>query len=700
MIFDFGYLILVLALLLSVFGMVAGFWGGQLWSKGDATDPASPTPGNPAIASRQSLLALRLTESSFHAVFAVAALVGLAAGILWYGLLTDQFQISYIWNSSERSLPTFYKIASLWGGQAGSLLFWTLLLGLFSAVSAVTFRTSQRPLMPYVNATLLATLVFFLVLLVFSANPFEQIGIVPPDGRGLNPLLQNYWMVIHPVMLYLGWVGLSVPFAFAVAALLSKRLDRRWVRTVRRWTLIPWMFLSAGIIMGSQWAYMELGWGGYWAWDPVENASFLPWLTATAFLHSIIIQEQRGILKVWNVTLIWLTYTLVILGTFTTRSGIISSVHSFAQSPVGPYFLVFLTVTTVGFMLLLFQRMRYLQGENSIDSISSREAAFMANNWLFAGIAFVVLWGTFYPMFSEILTGERIAVAAPWFNRVAGPLFLLLFVLMGVGPLLGWRRTGASAFRRQFTWPGLVALLSVPVFLFTSRNVFPVAGLAICVFVAATIVQEFVRGMNARRRTKGEPFPMAMWGLLRRNGRRYGGYVVHFGIVLIGVAIIGNEFYQSTTHVTLSAGESVELSGYRLTFTSLDTRRNSNHTEVSAYLLVADSESGRLLDQIAPRRNIYDKAPDQPTSEVGLRMTPAEDVYVILNGWQPDGGSATFTIYVNPLTMWMWIGGVFVVLGTVVSAWPHPLPLRPPQPVSSAFSRRATAGQTPAWLRS
>ena len=700
MIFDFGYLILVLALLLSVFGMVAGFWGGQLWSKGNATDPASPTPGNPAIASRQSLLALRLTESSFHAVFAVAALVGLAAGILWYGLLTDQFQISYIWNSSERSLPTFYKIASLWGGQAGSLLFWTLLLGLFSAVSAVTFRTSQRPLMPYVNATLLATLVFFLVLLVFSANPFEQIGIVPPDGRGLNPLLQNYWMVIHPVMLYLGWVGLSVPFAFAVAALLSKRLDRRWVRTVRRWTLIPWMFLSAGIIMGSQWAYMELGWGGYWAWDPVENASFLPWLTATAFLHSIIIQEQRGILKVWNVTLIWLTYTLVILGTFTTRSGIISSVHSFAQSPVGPYFLVFLTVTTVGFMLLLFQRMRYLQGENSIDSISSREAAFMANNWLFAGIAFVVLWGTFYPMFSEILTGERIAVAAPWFNRVAGPLFLLLFVLMGVGPLLGWRRTGASAFRRQFTWPGLAALLSVPVFLFTSRNVFPVAGLAICVFVAATIVQEFVRGMIARRRTKGEPFPMAMWGLLRRNGRRYGGYVVHFGIVLIGVAIIGNEFYQTTTHVTLSAGESVELSGYRLTFTSLDTRRNSNHTEVSAYLLVADSESGRLLDQIAPRRNIYDKAPDQPTSEVGLRMTPAEDVYVILNGWQPDGGSATFTVYINPLTMWMWIGGVFVVLGTLVSAWPHPLPLRTPQPVSSAFSRRATAGQTPALLRS
>ena len=458
MIFDFGYMALVLSLILCAFGMAAGFWGGQLESR--EYDPVAPArrQGKTTGTLLNDSWSERLTETSFNSIYAVCGLVGIAALILWYGLFTDQFQISYIWNSSERSLPAFYKFAAMWGGQAGSLLFWTLLLSLFSTAAAVTFRNKQRSLMPYVNATLLATLLFFLTLLVFSANPFEQIGIVPSDGRGLNPLLQNYWMVIHPVMLYLGWVGLSVPFAFAVAALLSKRLDRRWVRTVRRWTLIPWMFLSTGIIMGSQWAYMELGWGGYWAWDPVENASFLPWLTATAFLHSIIIQEQRGILKVWNVTLIWLTFTLVILGTFTTRSGILSSVHSFAQSPVGPYFLVFLSLTTVGFLLLLYQRMPYLQGENEIDSISSREGAFLANNWLFAGIAFVVLWGTFFPMFSEILTGERIAVAAPWFNRVAGPLFLLLILLMGVGPLLGWRRTGMKALRSQFTWPFAAAL--------------------------------------------------------------------------------------------------------------------------------------------------------------------------------------------------------------------------------------------------
>ena len=611
---------------------------------------------------------------------------------MWYGLLTDQFQIAYIWNSSERSLPTFYKFAAIWGGQAGSLLFWTLLLSLFSTATALTFRTSQRMLMPYVNGTLLASLLFFLILLVFSANPFEQIGLVPSDGRGLNPLLQNYWMVIHPVMLYLGWVGLSVPFAFAVAALLSKRLDRRWVRTVRRWTLIPWMFLSAGIIMGSQWAYMELGWGGYWAWDPVENASFLPWLTATAFLHSVIIQEQRGILKVWNVTLIWLTFTLVILGTFTTRSGILSSVHSFAQSPVGPYFLVFLAVTTVGFLLLLYQRLPYLQGENEIDSISSREGAFLANNWLFAGIAFVVLWGTFYPMFSEILTGERISVAAPWFNRVAGPLFLLLFVLMGVGPLLGWRRTGAKALRRQFTWPVAAALISIPFLLFTSRNVFPVIGFAVCIFVAATIVQEFVRGTIARRRSRGEPVASALWGLIRRNGRRYGGYVIHFGIVLIGVAIIGNEFYQSTTHVTLAEGDSVELSGYSLKYVALESKQQSNHTEIRANLQVSDAETGRVLANIFPRRNIYDKSPDQPTSEVGLRMTPAEDVYVILNGWEGDGTSATFSIYVNPLTMWMWVGGLLVVLGTVVCVWPHPQPARSSREATSPIPGGAATG--------
>jgi cytochrome c-type biogenesis protein CcmF len=412
MIFDIGHLILLTALVLAAFGIIAGYFGGQ----------------------RRNT---RLIQSSFNAVYAVAGLVLIATSILWYGLLTDAFQLSYVWNHSERALPAFYKFSALWGGQAGSLLFWCLLLSGYSAIVAFANRQRHQVIMPYVNSVLLTTSLFFLTLLVFATDPFARVGFLPPDGQGLNPLLQNYWMIIHPVMLYLGYVGMAVPFAFAVGALISKRLDNEWVRTVRRWTLIPWMFLSAGIIMGSQWAYMELGWGGYWAWDPVENASFLPWLTGTAFLHSIIIQEQRGILKVWNVVLIWLTYFLVILGTFTTRSGVLESVHSFARSDVGPYFLGFLIIILFGFLWLLFDRLPLLRGEHTIDSYSSREAAFLANNWLFAGIAFATLWGTFFPMFSEILTGERISVAAPFFNKVNGPLFLMLLLLMGRGAAAG-----------------------------------------------------------------------------------------------------------------------------------------------------------------------------------------------------------------------------------------------------------------------
>jgi cytochrome c-type biogenesis protein CcmF len=495
---------------------------------------------------------------------------------------------------------------------------------------------------------------------------------VPADGQGLNPLLQNYWMVIHPVMLYLGYVGLAVPFAFAVGALLSKKLDNEWVRTVRRWTLIPWMFLSAGIIMGSQWAYMELGWGGYWAWDPVENASFLPWLTGTAFLHSIVVQEQRGILKVWNVVLIWATYFLVILGTFTTRSGVLESVHSFARSEVGPFFLGFMIIILFGFLWLLFSRLPLLRDEQPIESYASREAAFMANNWMFTGIAFATLWGTFFPMFSEIFTGDRISVAAPFFNKVNGPLFLILFFLMGVGPLLGWRRTSVQALRKQFTWPVATGILVAAVASIFGHGLFPVVGLAICAFATAAIVQEYVRGVQARRVTSDENMLVAMGNLWRRNGRRYGGYLVHLGMVFIAVAVIGNEFYQSTTNVTLGQNESVTLAGYNLTYTGIATNRAANRVEYGAHLSVTDAASGRLLSTVVPQRNIYDKTPDMPTSEVGLYMNLLEDVYVVLNGWESGGSLATFTIYVNPLTVWMWIGGIVLVLGTLIAAWPHP----------------------------
>ncbi len=664
MIFDVGYLLLVIALVVSVYGSIAGLVGGWRRSHGFA-------------------------ESSFHAVYGVGALIFASSAILWRGLLNNNFELVYIWNHSEIALPTFYKFSAIWGGQAGSLLFWALVLSMFSVAVVATYRRSMASLMPFVNAVLLVTILFFLVLLVFAENPFERLDFRPPDGRGLNPLLQNYWMVIHPVMLYLGYVGLTVPFAFAMGALLSKQLGNQWVRVVRRWTLVAWMFLSVGILMGSQWAYMELGWGGYWAWDPVENASFLPWLTATAFLHSILIQERRGTMKVWNVVMIWLTYFLVILGTFTTRSGILESVHSFAQSNVGAYFLVFLVITATTFLWLLFDRMPLLRDEKPIESATSREAAFLANNWLFTGIAFATLWGTFFPMFSEIITGNRISVAKPWFDKVNGPLFLLLLLLMGIGPLLGWRFTSISGLRKQFTWPLTATILFGVVFSYFSQQIFPIVGLSICVLVVATIIQEYWRGIRARQQAKAENPIAAAAQIMRRNGRRYGGYIVHLGIVMIGIAVIGNEFYLSTTNVTLAQGESMSLTGYTFTYNRLVSERQSNLSEVRAEMSIHNAETGRFVADVFPRRNIYDKTPEVPTSEVGLHMRLTEDLYVVLNGWENEGSTATFSIFVNPLTVWMWIGGLVIVIGTMVAIWPHPQPAASRQSTGTAVGAPA-----------
>lgn len=646
MIFNLGYLMLVTALLLALFGAVAGVLGGQ----------------------RRNA---RLIVSSYRAVYAVAGLILVATAILWYGLLTDQFQLDYVWNHSERALPNFYKFSALWGGQAGSLLFWSLILSAYGVGVVLAFRQRQLTLMPYVNAVMLITTAFFLVLMVFSANPFKMYAFVPADGRGLNPLLQNYWMIIHPVMLYLGYVGLAVPFAFAVAALLSKQLGNQWVSAVRRWTLIPWMFLSVGILMGSQWAYLELGWGGYWAWDPVENASFLPWLTATAFLHSILIQERRGILKVWNMVLIWLTYFLVILGTFFTRSGVLESVHSFARSDVGPYFLGFMGIIAIGFLWLLFDRLPLLRAEHEIESVTSREYAFLLNNWLFVGITFATLWGTIFPMISEIITGSRISVNEPWFNKVNGPLFIMLLLLMGVGPLLGWRRTSVEGLRKQFTWPVLITALFAVGFAYYSPQPYPVVGLAVCMLVTATIVQEYVRGVLARRITTGESPLVATANLIRRNGQRYGGYIVHLGIVMMGVAIIGNGFYQSTTNVTLARNDSVSLAGYTLIYTGLSQERASNHVQFTTTMNLYDAR-GRMLGLVQAHRNVYDKTEDMITSEVGLYTRLSEDIYVVLNGWEGAGETATFTIHVNPMTVWLWIGGLVLVAGTLIAMWPHP----------------------------
>ena len=651
MIYNVGYLILITAMLITAFGMTMGFWGGYTRNA-------------------------KLAASSSNAIYAAAALVGAAAVILWYGLLTDQFQLSYVWNHSERALSFFYKFAALWGGQAGSLLFWTLILAIYSVIVAIGTREQHQRLMPYVNAVLHGTMLFFLILLVFATNPFEQVGFVPEDGRGLNPLLQNYWMVIHPVMLYLGWVGMTVPFAFAVAALVTGQLGNDWVHTIRRWTLVPWMFLTAGVLMGSQWAYVELGWGGYWAWDAVENASFLPWLTATAFLHSIMIQERRGMLKVWNMVLIGTTFGLTVFGTFLTRSGIIESVHAFALSNIGPLFLSFIVLSFLGYLGLLFYRWDDLRSVNQLDSMVSRESAFLFNNLVLFGIMAVTLFGTLYPLISDFLGNflpiAKMSFAAPWFNKVTGPLFLLLIALMGSAPLLSWRRSSTETLRQNFTFPILFGLgVAAMAFALGVHKPFSALSFGVAGFVVGGLLQEFYRGGKARRQNKSESWPAAIWQLFRRNQRRYGGYTVHFGVILIMVAIIGANAYQVEAQANLKTGETLTVQDWELTYAGLEQVPASTFDKIEATLQV--THNGKAAGEITPAMNFYRTVAgqDQPTNEISIRMGLSEDLYVVLAGWEGTGESASFKVYVNPLMSWMWIGGVIMILGTLLAIWPH-----------------------------
>ncbi len=565
---DLGYIALALALVLAVYGIIVSIVGA-----------------------RRDLP--ELVISGRNAIYVVGALVLLATVLLWRALLLSEFNLEYIYSHTERSLPTLYKFSALWGGQGGSLLFWTLIACAFPVAATWFFRKQQPSLKPYVNAVLLLNTAFFLSLVIFAENPFVRIwrttagdivtavfapvgasAIIPSDGQGLNPQLQNYWMVIHPVALYLGFVGMTVPFAFAVAALITGQLGNAWIKMIRKWMLVPWLFLSIGILLGSQWAYIELGWGGYWAWDPVENASLLPWLTATAFVHSIMIQERRGMLKVWNMVLIWLTWELTLIGTFLTRSGVVQSVHSFALSAVGPMFAVFIVLTMLGFLALLIWRMPLLKSDNQLDAVLSRETSFLTQNVIFVVIMAATFLGTIFPSISELVMGDKISLNAPYFNRVNGPIFLALLLLMGVAPLLAWRRSAPETLRRNFSIPIIAALLSVPlIYLLGNRNIAGFIGFAALIFVFAGIIQEYVRGVRARQQVTGEALPAALANLVRRNGRRYGGYVVHIGVLLIALGIIGNEFYQSEGQANLKRGESITVANYTLTFKDLTADR-------------------------------------------------------------------------------------------------------------------------------
>ena len=609
-----------------------------------------------------------MIRSAERATFGVFALVSVAMIALLFAILTHDFRVQYVASVSNLSMPIFYLIASLWGGQEGSMLLWLWVLTLYSAIAVAQNLHRNRELMPYVVPTLMATSILFLAILIFAENPFHELAQAPLDGQGLNPLLQTPLMVIHPPNLYLGFVGFAVPFSFAIGALASGRLDSQWIRSIRRWTLIPWLFLTVGILLGGQWAYVELGWGGYWAWDPVENASLLPWLTATAFLHSVMIQEKKGMLKVWNMSLVILTYGLSIFGTFLTRSGIISSVHAFAESSLGVYFLIYLAIALTVAVALLVWRLPQLRSDHRLESVLSRESSFLFNNLFFVGIMFSVLWGTMFPIISEAVRGVKISVAAPFFNQVNVPLGLALLLLSGVCPLIAWRKGSVRNFQRNFLNPLVVSLLGVAVLYGSGiRHMVALISLSICLFAFSTIVLEFYRGTRARRASMGGTTWQAFLSLMTRNRRRYGGYIIHFGVVLIFVGITGSSAYKIERDVVLDPMEQTTVGDFTLRYETLESDLQPTHESIRAKVEV--SRNGRHVTTLFPERRFY-FAQNQPTTEVALRTSLLEDLYIILAGFEPSG-TATFKVFVNPLVIWLWLGGLVMIVGTLIAIWPE-----------------------------
>jgi cytochrome c-type biogenesis protein CcmF len=640
---EVGRLAVCLALLFAAYGALAGLVGG--------------------IRRRTDVI-----RSAEHAAYAVFGLVVVATAILLRALLMHDFSLEYVAAYSSSTLPTQYTVAALWGGQKGSLLFWSFMLSLFSTIVHLQNRERNRALMPWVTMTLMTIAVFFLALLTFVTDPFERLPVAAREGADLNPLLQNYWMMIHPPSLYTGYVSASVPFAFAIAALASGQLGDQWIRSVRRWSLFSWAFLSLGNLLGARWAYEVLGWGGYWAWDPVENAAFMPWLVSTAFLHSVMIQEKKDMLRVWNMVLVLLTFALTIFGTFLTRSGVISSVHSFTQSGLGPFFIGFLLFVLIAAGGLLVWRLPELRTHATVESFLSREAAFLFNNLVLVGIAFAVFWGTIFPVLSEWVRGVKITVGPPFFNRVNAPLGLVLLFLAGVGPVIAWRRASPRNLRRAFAAPvagALVAAVALAVARVPPGWAF--ATFVLGAFVLGTVAQEFWRGVRARQAMLHESAPRALSRLVGKNRRRYGGYLVHVGVVSIFVGIAASSAFRLEAQQTLRAGEEMDAGRFRLRFERITTADDPHMSRAAA--VVSVWRNGRQIGTLEPEKRFY-KKPQQPTTEVAMRSTLTEDLYLVLGSYDPPSGLATIQAYVNPLVAWLWIGGFIMGLGTVVTMWP------------------------------
>src|SRR5882724_1009810 len=614
----------------------------------------------------------RLIESGIGAFYLVCALMTTASAILINAFLTEDYTIKYVQHYSDSVQPLFYKITSYWGGLDGSIMFWVFLLSIFGSIAVYVNRERHRELIPYVVATISVVNMFFLFLMVIHRNPFTTfLTQAPADGEGLNPLLQNVYMAIHPPSLYTGFVGMTIPFAFGIAALITGHLDDSWLRAVRRWTMFSWLFLSFGLTLGMIWAYEELGWGGYWAWDPVENAGLLPWFTATAFLHSVMVQELRSMLRVWNVTLVIVTFFLTIFGTFMTRSGVVQSVHAFGDDPIlARLFIGFMVVILTFSFGLVIWRLPLLKARNELDSWLSREAAFLVNNWVMLFAALFVLFGTMFPTLSEAVTGTRLTVAGPFFNKWMTPVGLILLMLTGVGPLLAWRRASFENIAPQFLWPGLSGLAAMALAtLYFKIPVWP-SGLffALCGFVTGTIVQEFWKGAAIRSRNTGTDLFTALVGLVGKNKRRYGGYIVHIGITLICFGFAGNA-RKLDEQVLLKLGQETKIGKYTIKSNGVKVLDDGQKQMTTAYLTVF--VDGKEIDGLYPAKWAYRRHEQEPTTEVAIRRTPAEDLYAVLGGYDLADQSVTLQVVVNPLVNWIWFGFGIMALGTGIALLPE-----------------------------
>ncbi len=664
MIAEFGYGITFASFLVAFYSVVAAVYGA--------------TKKSPA-----------LVESARRAMLLTFPLISIAALSLIYMLVNDHYEVSFVYEVTSRSMPTYLKITAWWGGQAGSLLFWSFLLSAFA--SAVTLRKWDRDIefLPWVIMVCSVTLMFFLGLVVFYENPFTRFWLVagnvephmfqpalatiftPQDGNGLNPLLRHPGMVIHPPMLYLGFVSYVIPYAFAMAALITGRTDDRWIRLTRRWSLWAWLFLSFGLVLGGRWAYDVLGWGGYWGWDPVEIAAFMPWLTGTAFLHSVMIQEKRGLLKHWNMILVILTYSLVIFGTFLTRSGVLSSVHSFANSPIGPLFMAFVSITLVASIALVIYRWPNLRGETEMKSMLSREALFLLNNLLFMSVLVICFWGVIFPLVSELFTGQKVTVGPPFYERATAPIFAALMFLMGVAPLSAWGHSTVKTLGRAMWKSALIALVVTIVLFFTyTKNYIALIGFFLIALVLFVTAQEFWRGARARQKTQGENFFTSLSRLMGRNRRRYGGYIIHISMMLMAIGILGIEIFQKETQGELAQGEELNIAEYTVQYRELaswdDAGKGVNFTRA----VVDIYENGIYLGELSPRIDYYFDSQQNMTIP-GNRSTFRDDLYILLVDWQPTTAmGATFKIFVNPLVNWLWIGSVLFLIGIIFAAWP------------------------------